>query len=391
MESELPFGYARREKRSAAQMDLDGSASPTWSPFDRFSVSRETSAPRTAFRPAPTNEMPAARPQRFQGDGFDYRRPVVSSNNVIDLTDEDAGPSSAANQPHRSRGRPARPPRFGREIIDVEEEDSGTAEPPDSPEIQFVSSRRIEPTQRTLRQVMDDEEEDEVEFLRANPLPESERRPHTRIADLLEDPAFRRRAPHLRGYLEQEEEAETRRVRNHQIARMERMFAEARSRRTPRPLSAGPQPVVRIGAGRRNGPAHIHVGFIAPTLNFGAVGFHLGFDDEPDAAPAPPPTYDAPEAAPKGFTRSPQEEDVLVCPNCNDELCVGGSDQKRQVWLVKGCGHVYCGECMLNRHIKKTSKGKEKATPHTKPFKECVVDGCTKKVSSKSAVIQVFL
>ena len=51
---------------------------------------------------------------------------------------------------------------------------------------------------------------------------------------------------------------------------------------------------------------------------------------------------------------------------------------------------VYCGECMANRHISK--KGKEKAAPaRTKPFKECVVDGCPKKVSSKSAVIQIFL
>lgn len=46
----------------------------------------------------------------------------------------------------------------------------------------------------------------------------------------------------------------------------------------------------------------------------------------------------------------------------------------------------------MNRHQKKTAKGKEKQGPaRTKPFKECVVDGCEKRVSPKTAVIQVFL
>jgi hypothetical protein len=53
---------------------------------------------------------------------------------------------------------------------------------------------------------------------------------------------------------------------------------------------------------------------------------------------------------------------------------------------------VYCGECTVNRYIKKSSKGKEKqAAPRTKPFKECVVEGCQKKVSNKSQMFQVFL
>lgn len=46
----------------------------------------------------------------------------------------------------------------------------------------------------------------------------------------------------------------------------------------------------------------------------------------------------------------------------------------------------------MNRHIKKSAKGKEKQVPaRTKPFKECVVEDCQKRVSSKNAVIQVFL
>ena len=327
-------------------MDVEGSSSPTWP--NRF-VSPGFASAASAMNLPPTNEMADGTPRRFQGDGFDFRRPVVSSSNsntnVIDLTDEDAGPSSEPSQSQRPSVRLARPPRFGREIIDVEE-DSGTAEPPESPEIQFVSARRIDPPQRrNPTPYLDLDDEDEVEFVSENRLPESATRPRTRIQDLLEDPAFRARTPHLRGSLERHEAGETRRVRDAQIARMERMFAASRSRRTPRPLSAGPGagplPMVRIAPLRRGMPT-IRVGFIPPNLNFGAVGFNMGmaFGDEPEAPPPPPPTYDAPQAAPQGFTRSPQEEEVLVCPNCEDELCTGDSDQKRQVWLVKGCGHV---------------------------------------------------
>lgn len=336
-------------------MDLDGSASPTWSHIDRLSVPREPSAPRTLFHLPRTSNMPAEAPRRFQGDGFDYRRPMTSYDNVIDLTDEDAGPSMTPSQSQQSSRRSTRPPRFGRDIIDVEEEgSSGAAEAPESPEIQFVSSRRIEPAQQPPLYELDEDVGDEVEFVRENPLPDSERRRDItdEIAFLLDDPAYRPRVGHLQERVQQMA-GERRRARDAQIARVERMFAQARSRRTPRPIGVRvhqgePRALsVRLEAGQRNGPGrHIHVGFIAPALNFGAVAFDMGYEDGPPEAPAPPPpTYNAPAPAPEGFTRSPQEEDVLLCPNCEDELCTGDSDQKRQVWLIKGCGHVRTITC----------------------------------------------
>lgn len=347
-------------------MDLDGSASPTWSHIDRLSVPREPSAPRSFFHLPRTSNMPAEPPRRFQGDGFDYRRPVVSHDNVIDLTDEDAGPSAtpSQSQSQQSSSRSTRPPRFGREIIEVEEEGaSGAAGVPASPEIQFVSSRRIEAAQQPPLYEVDSDDADEVEFVRANPLPEADRRRDIdqQIAFLLDDPAYRPRVGHLRERVQQHMAG--RRARD-QIASVERLAAQARARRTARPLGAArPHGVrvhqgepralsVRVEAAQRNGPGrHIHVGFIPPALNFGAVGFHLGFGDEPpEAPPPPPPTYNAPTPAPKGFTRSPQEEDVLLCPNCEDELCTGDSDEKRQVWLVKACGHVRTVLFLVTQH-----------------------------------------
>ena len=70
----------------------------------------------------------------------------------------------------------------------------------------------------------------------------------------------------------------------------------------------------------------------------------VGFDwDYPNRQPPQVPrlpTYDAPKSPRAGFKRSPGEDDVLVCPNCDDELGTGDGEVKRQVWVVKACGHV---------------------------------------------------
>lgn len=58
----------------------------------------------------------------------------------------------------------------------------------------------------------------------------------------------------------------------------------------------------------------------------------------PDRRPSPP--YKPPPAAAEGFTRKIEEEDVVICVNCSDELGTGDGEVKRQVWIAKGCGHV---------------------------------------------------
>ena len=83
-------------------------------------------------------------------------------------------------------------------------------------------------------------------------------------------------------------------------------------------------------------PAHIPM---PNELDFHAVGFDL---EHPNREPPQPrsPTYETPPAPRPGFTRSPQEDDFLVCPNCEDELGAGENEVKKQVWAVKQCGHV---------------------------------------------------
>jgi hypothetical protein len=81
-----------------------------------------------------------------------------------------------------------------------------------------------------------------------------------------------------------------------------------------------------------------------PNLNFGITAFDLGYANDDDTSTEREESVVPPlDAAPEGFTRNPTEEDVLVCPNCDAELSVGNDEVKRQVWLVKGCGHVSSG------------------------------------------------
>jgi len=134
------------------------------------------------------------------------------------------------------------------------------------------------------------------------------------------------------------------------------------------------------------GPAMtIAMDYVTPAWGMGYAG-----GNEPTQ-----PQYEPPVAAATGFTRSPKEDEVVVCPNCGDELAVGDSDDKQEVWVIKKCGHAYCGDCARN-HAKssrgsKKGKGKAPVDPHAIPdFKQCVVDGCKESASGK-AFMHVFV
>ncbi|KAH7384022.1 hypothetical protein DE146DRAFT_667640 [Phaeosphaeria sp. MPI-PUGE-AT-0046c] len=366
------------------------------------------------FNPHRFDDMSASPPRRFVGDGFDYRRPAGSAREggtpavdlsgddddlmhidlsqdegIIDLTADDSGYGASQDgngggaqgsgegldRNHRPDGGRRRLPRGMDIIIDLDNGDEewrvGTPPiaAPGSPEIEFISARTIDPPPRQHQPGNPDG--DEVEFVRANALPAAEiqRRRNEemdRALSLIGD--MHGRFTHLR-------------------TQVERFHVQVT--RTAANLRRGPIAPPR-GAARSRG--HVHAGFAAPgLLDFQMVGFQMG-NEEPDYPQAPPaPTYQAPPTAPEGFTRSPTEDEgPLICPNCEEELCVGEDEIKRQVWIVKACGHVYCGECTTNRATKRSAKGKERP-PNTKPFKDCVVENCGKKVSSPRNMIQIFL
>ncbi|CZT23481.1 uncharacterized protein RCC_09195 [Ramularia collo-cygni] len=129
------------------------------------------------------------------------------------------------------------------------------------------------------------------------------------------------------------------------------------------------------------------------NLEYTIAAFAVG-----EALRPPTPKYEEPPDAEPGFTRSPGEDEEVVCPNCGDELCMGDNDVKQQVWVVKACGHAYCGECARDRGIKTPKpKGKGKAKAESSadgmplPMKKCQVIGCEKAVTAKTSMLRVYV
>ena len=87
------------------------------------------------------------------------------------------------------------------------------------------------------------------------------------------------------------------------------------------------------------------------NMDFGMAAFDMGLGE-----PARPPTpkYEAPPPPEKGFTRSPGEDEEVVCPNCGDELGVSEEETKAQVWVIKACGHV--SRCYVASFLSRTIK-----------------------------------
>lgn len=83
-------------------------------------------------------------------------------------------------------------------------------------------------------------------------------------------------------------------------------------------------------------------GFQRPRLNYEAQGFELIGAAHSSPPPRPSSPYKAPRAVTGGFTRKVEEDDIVVCPHCGDELGTGNDDLKQQIWVVKQCGHVSC-------------------------------------------------
>ena len=239
-----------------------------------------------------------------------------STQQIIDLTEDRNSPVTAHIVPptftHSEGQRGAqRPPRFDRDIISVDDQEDEAVElREDSPEIQFLTSR---PRSRSL--------------------------------------------------------SITRHARHQSTLRQRRHTPAARSpvRRPPVSLRITGAPVEAHG--HQNGgwlfpPVAARVNANAPQThedelveweNFPGGNIELpahlnyltpAFDlERPHRQPQPRmPTYDPPAPAQEGFTRTPNEDDVLVCPNCDDELGLGDDEVKRQVWVVKACGHV-CAIC----------------------------------------------
>ncbi|KAL4920564.1 hypothetical protein BDW62DRAFT_7699 [Aspergillus aurantiobrunneus] len=284
--------------------------------------------------PRPTLPPLTMPPARYAGDGLDFRRPVTSSapreedSEVIDLTNEPDSPELP---------RQGRQPRFGREImadvVDLDEDED--PDPPSSPEVQFVSSnvRQPPPPPRTQGLMSSN-------FWRMLPLPQMFRQTN--------EVAHRREIPW----------------------------------RTASHLSRTELETLIIGDGT-GGSMDLTINL--DNADWGSLGITPDRDQVERERPRSE-SYKPPSPAPEGFTRSVTEDDVATCPNCDCELGTG-DDTKQQIWVAKQCGHVYCGECAVNRSLTKAKKANLK----TKPFAKCQIPECGKPISAPKAMFQVYL
>ncbi|KIW03851.1 uncharacterized protein PV09_05150 [Verruconis gallopava] len=328
---------------------------------------------------------------------------VEAPMDVIDLTNDDDYVEFIPPRPRRQDvpgvfGHAQRGPRFPAEIIDLsgdtpqrpwrEQERGGESGDNSqnevhngSPEVQFVRARPLSPRlrfagvtppahrlpDRLTRGPIEIPDDDEIEIIEERLLPpQVPLPPPGRIGNFIATFGTATRILQDVGL----------------IARAGGASHRA-SRRGPRPH---PQPHQRARA-----QTHVQVhNFDMPNLDFGFAAFDLGYGREEPRTEREESVVPAPNPAPEGFTRNPTEEDVLVCPNCDAELSMGESDVKRQVWLVKTCGHIYCGECAASRLATKPRKGKEPVNQKYQPLKKCVVEGCVARTTGKQ-MIQLFL
>lgn len=355
MSDNLQRSRSVMEATSPWEEDASHSAA---SPYDTSaSPSTDSSSPprrRRLDSDPPSAQLRDYDPSTMSRREVDLRRPVLGNSRrtsaeapaVIDLTSDtdevvqatdDFQIRGAASRHVVLNGRGAgRLPRFDRNILDIsDDEDTASTragaevidlsqeddevmqeqmqQAPDSPEVEFVSARPLPPH---LRQQRQRDRASSSESRRA-----THRHPTPHHTHFRRDSQGRVELPHIFNFLGNSEQTE---------GLLQHIRTVDRELQRLNPNAFGMAVPLQ----------QLHV-----DLNWTTVGFDLGHEQERDTTA--PPTYEAPPPAPSGFTRTPAENDILVCPNCGDELCEGKTDQKKQVWVVKKCGHVSCTESLI--------------------------------------------
>lgn len=248
--------------------------------------------------------------------------PPLPTENVIDLTQEASNRRPAQPPPVQNgarTNRASRGPRFGRnimaDVVDLEEENpSSSSGQQSSPEVQFLGS--------TVRR--DPRREDTAGRRRTEDNNQS---------------SFAMRGTNLMHFLRtirpghMSPEAAREDLLRQEVALRTRHLARAFHQIEPFWIGHTPTEGIDLTIDLDND---------VPVFDYSATGFN-----PPRAARTAPP-YVPPPPAPAGFTRTANEDDVVVCPNCDHELGTGENNIRKQIWIARPCGHVRAPSSYLN-------------------------------------------
>lgn len=324
--------------------------SPPWilNPLPAGNVQQPTTPPLHL-------SLPSIR--RYPGDGLDCRIPVMSvpTQEYIDLTDDPSSPRGTRMfplppyVPSSTTVRHSGPSRRVPDVISIDDIDDPVGMEANnarsgSPDIEVLYARSLPASARQRQPPIDPEVQPRVPRLGRPPvdleLEDLEDTSNEILADWRS--RFQQTShapmPHAQGNLRRE------------LARFHDFYRGNRQQLPHGHLlhdgSDLGDDVMFMAAGPQID--------LPGSLDFARQGFAMGpivQAEPPPPPPPPPPTYSAPSAPRLGYSRSPKEDDVLICPNCEDELGVGKDDIKRQVWVAKKCGHVGFTENPLTRRV----------------------------------------
>ncbi|ESZ95261.1 hypothetical protein SBOR_4373 [Sclerotinia borealis F-4128] len=322
-------------------------------------------------RPAPIQRPPIQRRSEF----------------VIDLTsDQDDAPSPQAppRRANRMHASPRPPPRLGRSEARLEQVVDLTADDDDDTIVTFARERSVPlPSSRAQRLPAVP-----LQFGILNRMGEQPARP----------PGGRDTPHHLRGGYGT--------VRESPIPPPGRAIGGLRAY-----YENGADIIMDIhdfmGLGRANLGVDDHVGVHLYGGDFPAMP--NGMDYGRVALQEHKPEHVAPLPVKDGFTRSPTESDIAICPSCEEELIhrkdgeepmakkprAAPSRKDREehpFWVVKDCGHVFCNKCFQNRSNDKISSFRS-GIPHYRGPKNilCSVEDCQSHVKNKDRWVGIFL
>ncbi|KAM5448322.1 hypothetical protein MaudCBS49596_005410 [Microsporum audouinii] len=379
-----PQASRKRSHREISGSHSDGESQTSWSQHGESSSSVNRPGALNNSRPR-LPPLPSLPQMRFPGDGFDFRRPVMSTRvsppsftlqnlprgDIIDLTqdsDPTLRPARTGRREETRTNRASRGPRFGRnimaDVVDLEADSSPSSQQqqhqPSSPEVQFLGSS-VRPS---ASQDITGNHDRSGQAHRSQFLPGG-----SNLMNLLRGIQRPGRPPPLD---------------REQLLRYE-LSLRTRNIRLIRRVHTQP-PMIWNNVPANNG--------IDLTMELDDVPIHLDYSttgfvgNPPPRAEAP---YNPPSAAPEGFTRTVQEDEEVICPNCEHELGTG-DELRKQIWVCRPCGHVYCGTCTKNRALSSRAKKSDQSPDtKTKPFAKCVVADCGKSVSQPKAMFQVYL